>query len=926
MKKVKLIYFPVIFVLTLILFVLSFVHVSEAGSKKGVSKAYLDSVYLTATSLADKRGSVAKNQDQTKDVREEITRRITKASIKTAYSTTLFVYDDDGERTDETYQIAYYVYNRDSLSDADKTPTYFVQSETIKFDTISKMRGTYSDDELFAIVGKEVKNVIVHIPGAKTKENGRNSNADVILFSAHMDTTKIVPSSEDASDTVMLAVMLEEIIRTSESYNGENDLVFLFTDSRYQSSLGMYVFMNQFKGFRLDRNDLDDTYDITKRIKFAVNFDAIGTGAASMLIASSSKNVTLISEYAKAMGANFSSSFVSDIIFKDYYSDFDALTDFNALNLVTFGDLKNQSNSSDSIKGLGEDYIRNLAAKKAYMLSSAIKYFGNFDLDNLNSNHDAVYFSVLGLFTISYPEFVSFILGGILAVLLLIALIITVKKKAFSVNAMARGIVAQIISIIATLLSLFVLYFLIVVLLAGLNVISIQGILSYTYYNPGLMIGFILFGLAMQSLFYNVLRKLLNVKATDIARGGAFTFMVLGIALSFIYPALGYMFVIPGIFAAIIMLISSIIKEKIRQKTQQDIERLLIYMLPLAISFALMIPPLSVAASVLPLVYIPLLILPIIVSLGMVAPYFVALKPMMSKLLLKLPKRTIRVKHTVIERVEDTNKKGSYTEVAKTVIQKEKINWRYNHGVAMSIIAVISAIIIMISASTARPFGAQVYGRESYDNRFATESLFNDSLVISWSHLGGALGTTTTQLMIKDKSLYQDLSPVLSSFVWNADKDAYVKNFNWTFAKTPVISAEGNNTFKIVPAVNGTTHGISEITIRDAEDIQYVSVTDRRGFEIMKIENNLKKENITLRFPHNEYDFTEITIKVDFFEGKNRNNIDVFYKQYVWYDNISFWQTTKDFEQIQSYLNQKSASIRYGMYYEYELSLNIAKK
>ncbi|MCL2675063.1 MAG: hypothetical protein FWE84_00495 [Firmicutes bacterium] len=954
MKTVKWIYFPLVILLVLSFVVTGFVHVYAAGNTSRANDAFLDRAWEITGKLAQARlGDKTAGRDTTEKLRDYIRGDFLSgfgsARMPAASWRNYPIRDKDGINTGEYYNLVYY--GTSSTADRKIMPAYFAQPEPLRSATVAAMSSSLASEHYLISAGRVVDNIVVLIPGAKTQKGDRD--ADAILFTAHMDPSKKIPASEDASELVMLAVMMTEIERlVGNGYDGENDLVFLFTDGRYDNSVGLYAFLHQFTGFRWSQSEDGEALlptDLVSRIRFAANFDAIGTGHASMLLGAVG-NVA-VTDYASMMGGSLSSSFITDIM-GGFSSGFNALKDvgITSLNLITFGNLKNEGNAADSISALGKDYVTKLTAKKADMLLSVKDYFadkplagtyitidvgGEVELDEETASFvitsektNMVYFSVLGMFTVAFPQFAAYIFGGALVMLIFAALIASAKKKAFSLSAMGKGLLLQLLAIGAAMVSIFAVYFFTMLILAGFGAVALVGILSFTYFNPALIIGFVLLAVALQGLFYNLFRNLFGVKsedgtrigalkATDIARGGVLLFLLVSVILIFAYPSIGALLWLPAALAAITMLVTSVFKEKFRLATGQDIERMMFYIIPVTFALPFILPVICILFSVAPMVLAPVLILPFMLLTGMTAPYLLAIKAPATRLLEKLPKRTIRVERTVTERVEDKAKKGKFTVVTGQKITKEKIHWHYSHPVAMAAIAVTAAVIIMISASLSKPIGASVYGFENYGRDYYAMSLFDDSVVISY--IENTKGVTTTNLEIHDKALYGSLRYALSGYRWDAARKAYVKEFPFTWAgksldAPKVVGVSGGGKINVTPAKNGTPIGLSELTLIGTGNISEVTVAYGEGGE-MKFLNDEKKESMMIRLPLEEGAFSVV---LTYAAGQIAGQVEVVYRQYVWYPAQAtlFTDRSPDFALISHYITGKDGQVRYGMYYE----------
>ncbi len=812
MKIFKRVYYPIMAILFALLLIFGFVDAYRGSAKNVFDDEFMPNVNKHLEYMTSDSRNVYQhiNGGHLEEVREYLVDYLSGSE-----GFTLPV--DEGEPDDDgndTAQVA--------LLGGTPTATTVVQNAVLRQDTLELIT-VFDDNEI--IVEKEVNNIITYIPGKASKasyaENG-TLKGDVIMFMAHYDSVKY-GAMDNASSVATMIENVRYLLSADNAKEFENDLLFVFTDSEEEGMYGAYAFANQFKGF-------DDVYS---RVKLGTNFDSLGNGGSLVMFQSNENNRKLIASYAGVNGGTFVSS-VADFVYNTMsnFTDFEIYGDIPSLNFANVGGTKVYHSAADSLENVNPRTLK----EQAYMMYKLYNEYGDSDLDALNADGSAVFFSYLDIMTVAYPSYVSYIIGGV--TILLLAAIVTVnqKKKAFKWGKTLAGALAQLFALIGTVVALFASYFIITLLLSLFGVVQVRAITALRYMNIGILLGAMVLAGAFAVMFYILLKKAMNVKASDIVRGNALIWTLLSVILSFAMPALSYLFAFTALLQLVVMLVYTICKDKYKARFNQDMERLFLYAWPMILSLPLMLPVVTLASTILSSMLVPVIMVLVLLMTGAILPYANYLKPALDKVAKKLPARTVRVQRTVTEQVEDEAKKGKFTTVTSKKIFKEKIERNYKNRFGIAVASVLAGLVIIFSASFVGSFNAYVTGSQNVRN-----IIYDGSIVYLWDKTDSG---TSTSLVVKDKTAYKYFAPYVKGYKWNSDEEAFTKTYNGSIGLTSypsVTKSENTYTFTPYEVVTGKmtitltgTANVTEFTfIRGDEEVTYTNDgKDERVFKI----------------------------------------------------------------------------------------------
>jgi hypothetical protein len=663
--------------------------------------------------------------------------------------------------------------------------------------------------------GVEIKNVIAIFPA-----NVQTNTSDAVVFNVSYDPNLGIGGAMTANADI--SVMLENIRQLANSnFEHSNDIVFLFGQNK-DANLGLHVFANQFKGYN----------QLAHRSTLTIGFRGLGADGSLSLYDTSSNNFALLSSIPLS-GSN-NSSFVSSFIRQSQNA-----TNLLGLNFsyLTFGNTGNMSFSNTNNDN--EISVGTLNAK-AHLSQNLIRNLSNANIStsNLQSSINAVYFNYLGL-NVVLPVVVFFIMGLVLLLLLGGLLFYAVHKKAFSLKSIINGLAVQVLALMGVIAISLICYYVFAFFMfiyKGLPLVSIN---SFVYYNPGLLIAFMLFSLAASNALYAPLKGLFKTRGVDIVRGNVVLISLLAVLLSFVLPTASYPFVILSLLQLVVMFASVKFKNKFREKYTIDIERLFLYGIPVIATLPLTIPVIISVAKVAPMPVYSILAASVAMLFSFVTPYLSMLNPFFNKLCSKLPKYTVRVESLVEQEVEHSTKKGKFVVEKVRTIEKRPTSFKYRNFAGTFIVAAIAAVIFFTSAAGTIAFGNRI-DNGNYN------AIFQNGIVLAWEQTNG--NSPKLNWEVRDHATFSLFDKVndVDGFSYNSDLGAFRRREDVSFfGNTPTIQSQGDGVYQIKPAA--VTYSQIELVATGVSQVRTFEIVVRdRVVATVQNPNNLDRITINL--------------------------------------------------------------------------------
>lgn len=227
-----------------------------------------------------------------------------------------------------------------------------------------------------------VKNILARLPGTA-------GGGPVLMLAAHYDSVPTGPGAGD--DGASVGVLLETLRALKAGPPLKNDVLVLLTDGEERGLFGAKVFVEK--------------YPDLKTIRLALNFEARGAGGPVFLFETTEGNAGLIGECGRVLHRSAASSLFYTL-YKSLPNDTD-LTVFKkngiaGLNFAFVDGWNRYHTPADTPANLDERSVQHMGL---YALTLT-RQFGNADIDTLTRKDqgDAVFFDILGIILIRYPQ------------------------------------------------------------------------------------------------------------------------------------------------------------------------------------------------------------------------------------------------------------------------------------------------------------------------------------------------------------------------------------------------------------------------------------------------------------------------------------------------------------------------------------------
>lgn len=677
------------------------------------------------------------------------------------------------------------------------------------------------------LVGTEVTNVIAAIPSAKTL---RGESAKSIIITARYDTrTDTVGAAENAAFVSNLIQTLIEYKKSETAF--ENDLVVVFTEDM-DSSYGAYAFFNSFDGLG----------DVVSRAVAGINLDAYGNGGTLALTDSTGAGLDYIYEYTKIAGATLNSS-IAEVNIPEGFKNSGAVAAFGDIPAVQVSVL-GKLDASQSVTDTAANISQSIVYSQAQFVKKYIERFADTDKTfDAESGKALAFFSYLDGGTVAYDAIASYVIGAIILALFAATVTVIAVKKFYSIKKLFTAAGVQLLVAVCTLAAMFAAYFVVALMLTGFGVLPIHAIVRIRHFNAGLLIAAMIIALAGAFGFSALFKKLFKVTASDCVRGNALLAGLVGALVCFAAPAYSYLVCWFGMLSLAVLLVSACVKNVFKNKVGFGIDRLFLFTVPAILCLPLMLTTVTALTALLPLYMLPLTMLVFVLLIGTAVPYLDRTKVALDKLAKKLPKRTIRVQRVVEERVEDRAKKGKFTVRTVKKVENEKVAVNYKTYFGVSVIAVIGVIVALFSGAFGVTFGKTLTNPHAY-----AMSEYNDALV--YECVIGTDGSATSQkIVVDDLIAYKYIRYAVNDLGWSSVDGRYSKSVDYSLSdivyRAPDITKDGD-TYTVRP-FDGPRTTVT-LTIPSARSITKITVR-KSGEDEMSYEFN-NQDKIVLRLPY----------------------------------------------------------------------------
>lgn len=362
-----------------------------------------------------------------------------------------------------------------------------------------------------------VTNVIARTPG--------DARPDALVVATHYDSQ---PASSGVSDAGLGIAAIVETARATRNERFRNPVVFLITDAEEVALLGAEAFV-------ADAASLQNAAAV-------INVEARGTSGPSFLFETSRRNEWIARAVARALPRPATSSLYYDI-YELLPNDTD-LTVFKRAGLagIGFGNIGNPAQYHTPLDSFAHLDARTLQHHGDHVLAMT-RALAAEDLRQ-TSRGNAVWFDVLSLFVIWWPQRASLPLAVGALVVLLIASTILVRERRTS----AAAITVAVTSFFLTLV------FAVLLALAGNWLAGLRSGGAVWVAQPGPIIAAAWLIGAFAALF--VARRVIGYTRVDgLFAGYAICWSAIGIGLCFVLPGGSFLAIVPAIAGALLALL-----------------------------------------------------------------------------------------------------------------------------------------------------------------------------------------------------------------------------------------------------------------------------------------------------------------------------------------------------------------------------------
>jgi uncharacterized membrane protein len=365
--------------------------------------------------------------------------------------------------------------------------------------------------------GVPLENIVCRLKGSSPEK--------AVLMVAHYDS---VPTGPGAADDGSSVAGLLETARALKSLPApKRDIIFLITDGEERGLLGAKAFVDQ--------------HPWAHDAGIVLNFEARGTGGASIMFETSDRNGWLIGNLGQAASHPVANS-LSYEIYKRLPNNTDFTVfkraGFSGLNFAFIDGLARYHTPGDSLANLDTG---SLQQQGDYMLALA-KQFGNAS-ENDPRPGNVVYFDLLGGVLVQYGQSMAIFLLVLAAALLLTVFYMGVRRKQLKISGSLLGLVFMVLAAGAAIVACWIASQLVLALRA-----SLPGIRAGLMYHTGSYISaYALIGLAAAMAVYALASRWIDSR--NLALGALSGWFVITILISIALPGGSYLFLWPLLFS-----------------------------------------------------------------------------------------------------------------------------------------------------------------------------------------------------------------------------------------------------------------------------------------------------------------------------------------------------------------------------------------
>ncbi|GHU98292.1 hypothetical protein FACS1894211_01790 [Clostridia bacterium] len=779
-----------------------------------------------------------------------------------------------------------------------------------------------------------LQNIIVAFPAKINADT-----AKTVVIQAHYDSVPMGPGAhDDMSSVASMLVVIKDMAAHPEKYELNSNVVFVFTDGEENGLYGASL-SRKFQGFEgaIWRGDEAAAAPVADRVGFIANFESRGTSGTDIMFETNSGNAGVVRQYAKINKTIYTNSLANFI-----YSVMPNGTDFSVykqgtntpgVNFANIGGGENYHTANDNLGNALNAGGKRFLSQHGDILLRTVAHFGAMtkdELDGLAAGENLVYFTYLTLMTVYYPIAVAFILGALILGVLLLASLANVKLKAFSFKKTGLGAAAQGLAIAGGVGLMYGAYYVFALLGALFGAVDIHALTRISFSSPFLMICALTLTALFSAIVINIFKRVFKLRANDVVTG---TILILGVAaagLSFALPEVSFLLAWLALLESIVLLLTTVFKEKFKNKFGFSIERLFLPVIPLILCMPLVLPICILAGDALGAYMYPLIMALPLLTLGVITPYFSYLKPAMEKAFAKLPPIQFRqevVKTAPADKRTQKNAAAAAKAKGRVSVRQEKEYRivkrpiRYSNAAGFSVLGILLFVVLLVFINTGASFSRNVSGKQGFSFGFY------DDAIVYVKTVDKAEDAAGDYWMVKDLDAYRYMvryaGDYIEDYAWDADKAAYIKYdaFAYDGVESRIKNAPGftsyssspdknSNTYYVTPVFSGTTYNTVYTLTIDNSGHNLLSVTVRSD-NVKASPNNQtidvsKKETVVLTLKDYAYVTFEtvdkkLNVPIEYKERANNANMDALLNNFSKYDDAK-GRTIREYKDLKDAL------------------------
>lgn len=365
-----------------------------------------------------------------------------------------------------------------------------------------------------------VDNIVASVPG--------QASGDTLAVCAHYDSVAAGPGASD--DGIGVAALLE-IARAVRTEPMRNRIIFLITDGEEVALLGA-------EGFVADR-------ELAASVRAVINVEDRGTSGPSFMFETSRHNRWLVPVIARALERPAATSLfnsIYDLLPNDTDVSVFKREGLTAVNFAAIGDVGHYHTPNDNLANVN---LRTLQHHGDNLLAMT-RALGGAELRQL-SDVNGVFFDVLTLTTVWWPQGWSLWLAIVALVLVIVAAWLRVREDEATANRITIGVLGFFASLLAAG----------VLGVIAVKIALIRGAAVWIAHPEPLIVAMWMAGLAASMAVAILLRRRANFD--ELFLGNALCWCAAAIVMDRLLSGGAYLFLVPAMTMAVLAIVRAVV-------------------------------------------------------------------------------------------------------------------------------------------------------------------------------------------------------------------------------------------------------------------------------------------------------------------------------------------------------------------------------